>query len=260
MPSVRPEPEIVQWLPVAVFPDDRFTAMVKRLKVLFPLLVSIGLRADGAPAAAAGDLIYADDFSHGLSNWVVEEQPGGNVSIADHRLIIDDRAGCTVWFRHRLAAPVVISYTATVAAEPRTSDLNCFWMATDPRHPDDLLDPEYRRDGKFSSYDTLRTYYVGYGGNTNTSTRFRRYPGDGTRPMLPEHDLSSPDVLLVPGLAYHIQLIVFGNRVQYIRDGEVIFDFDDPNPLTSGWFGFRTVWSHIEITDFAVHEAVRRSE
>jgi hypothetical protein len=43
--------------------------------------------------------------------------------------------------------------------------------------------------------------------------------------------------------------------VQFLRDGKVIFDFRDPQPLTDGWFGFRTVQSRIEIRDFVVRQA-----
>ena len=67
----------------------------------------------------------------------------------------------------------------------RVSDLNCFWMATDSRSPDDLF--ATRRSGKFSDYDRLRTYYVGLGDNGNSTTRFRRYIGtQDLRPLLPD--------------------------------------------------------------------------
>jgi hypothetical protein len=49
--------------------------------------------------------------------------------------------------------------------------------------------------------------------------------------------------------------VVVGSRVQFQRDGELIFDFTDPEPLTGGWFGFRTVQCRIEIRDFQVRTA-----
>lgn len=204
------------------------------------------------PAVAAGRLLFSDDFAHGLDRWVVEQQPGGKVTAENGVLLIEDTGGCTVWFREKLKSPVVISYTATLSAKPRVSDLNCFWMATDPKHPDALLADDNRRDGKFASYDSLRLYYVGYGGNDNTTTRFRRYAGDGTKPLLPEHDLAKPEVLLRPGHAYRIQVSVIGDRVQFVRDGETIFDVRDPQALREGWFGFRTVHSRIEVRGFEV--------
>ena len=225
--------------------------------VLGSLLV--GCPAQDPRAAIPGDILHAEDFREGLDRWSVEQQPGGTVTTDAGRLVIDDRAGCTVWLRPRLKAPLIISYTATLTGVSRVSDLNCFWMVTDSSRPGDLLLPGHSRDGLFATYDTLRTYYVGHGGNSNTSTRFRRYPGDGTRPLLPGHDLTEPEFLLEAGHPYRIELVVAGNRVQYLCDGVVIFDFTDPEPLVEGWFGFRTVWSHLEITDFAVHAAVARS-
>ncbi|MGH1559213.1 DUF6250 domain-containing protein [Caulobacter segnis] len=51
----------------------------------------------------------------------------------------------------------------------------------------------------FADYDTLKTYYVGQGGNYNSSTRFRRYVGRaGDRPMLPQHDHAAADEMLTP--------------------------------------------------------------
>jgi len=201
--------------------------------------------------------LFSDDFRGGLASWVVEQQPGGTVTAADGRLVLDDAGGVTVWFRERLTAPVTIRYTAKVSSARRVSDLNCFWMASDPARPDDLFAPGHARTGAFATYDTLRTYYVGYGGNANSTTRFRRYDGTGTRPLLPEHDLSAPEFLLKPDHVYRITLVAGADgRVQFIRDGEVIFDWQDPEPLRSGWFGFRSVDSRIEIRDFQVHAGV----
>ena len=221
-------------------------------------ILAIGLAGSLAqaavPAARPGALLHADDFHGGLGQWVVEQQPGGTVTVRAGRMIIDDAGGCTVWLRTRLAAPVVISYAAKVSSASRVSDLNCFWMASDPARGADLLAPGHGRDGRFATYDSLRTYYVGYGGNANTTTRFRRYDGSGARPLRPEHERNTPGFLLQPDHTYRITLIATADgRVQFLRDGEVVFDFLDPEPLTSGWFGLRTVHSRIEISDFAVH-------
>lgn len=213
---------------------------------LFPLALT---------SCTSPPILHRDRFATNLSNWVVEQMPGGTVTIEDGVLVIADEGGCTVWFKQRLDAPVVITYTATVSSKARVSDLNCFWMATDPSRSGDLLAPGHSRTGAFATYDNLRTYYVGYGGNANTTTRFRRYAGDGTKPLLPEHDLSAPELMLKPDHPYRIALVVVGSRVQYHRDGELIFDFTDPEPLTGGWFGFRTVQSRIEIRDFQVRRA-----
>ena len=183
--------------------------------------------------------------------------PGGQVTIGHGALEISDADGCTVWWREKLTAPVVISYEATVVAgggpHDRVSDLNCFWMATDPRRPGDLFAPGHGRTGRFETYDALRTYYVGQGGNENTTTRFRRYAGGGGKPLLPEHDRREPAGLLEGNKPYRIMLVALADgTVRYYRDAVLIFEFKDPAPLKEGWFGIRTVHSHLIIRDLKI--------
>lgn len=209
-------------------------------------------------AGAAETELHRDDFSADLSRWVVEQLPGGTVAVRDGALEIEDAEGCTVWFREKLTAPVVITYETTFIAaggpHDRVSDMNCFWMAADPRAPAGCpFAPGHGRSGKFADYDSLRTYYVGYGGNENSTTRFRRYGGEGSKPLLPEHDLSDKKFLLEANKPYRIRIEAYPDgRMRYLRDGEVVFAWRDPAPLTSGWFGFRTVKSHQRIRDFRV--------
>ncbi len=187
-----------------------------------------------------------------LSQWVVEQMPGGSVTVQGDALVIEDVGGCCVWYREKLTAPVVIEYDLTVVSRggpfDRVSDMNCFWMANDPKAPGRPTG----RSGKFSDYDSLFTYYVGYGGNTNSTTRFRRYDGTSDRPLLPEHDLKDKKFLLVPNHAYHIKLVARDGRAEFWRDGELILSYKDPSPLTSGWFAVRTVKSHLEVRNFHV--------
>ncbi len=204
------------------------------------------------PGELSMGLILKDDFDADLSNWVVElENDRGTVCIRDGRLDIDAPGGCTVWLRSKLTDPVVIEYEATVVdwggPNDRVSDLNCFWMASHPRNPADLFQSKPPRGGKFVEYDSLRTYYVGYGANDNTTTRFRRYVGDGTKPLLPEHDLRGPETLIEPNRVMRIALVADGGRIEYWRDGERIFRLEDAAPYRQGWFAIRTVHSHLLI-------------
>ncbi|MFQ5808631.1 MAG: DUF6250 domain-containing protein, partial [Armatimonadota bacterium] len=133
------------------------------------------------------EVLHSDDFTNGLRNWVVE---GEKPEVKDGALEIDTDQGFTAWFRERLSGDVLIEYQARVidadGPNDRVSDLNCFWMATDPENPDDLFAGSKERAGFFPNYHSLRLYYVGYGGNSNGTTRFRRYPGGGERPLLGE--------------------------------------------------------------------------
>ena len=80
-----------------------------------------------------------------------------------------------------MSGKVTIEYDACVVVEAegdRLSDLNCFWMASDPQYPDNIWKREKWRNGIFLNCYSLQLYYMGYGGNHNSTTRFRRYDGN----------------------------------------------------------------------------------
>jgi len=204
-----------------------------------------------------GRVMYADEF-RGLGRWSVELETPGRVEAKDGTLEMDVPAGCTVWFRPELKGAIAIRYEATMigrgGANDRVSDLNCFWMAHDARSPKDFF--AARRTGRFADYNQLLAYYVGQGGNTNTTTRFRRYIGDPElRPLLPEHDLAK--YLLTPNATHEIQLVAHGRRIQYWDNGTLIFDYEDDAPYTRGRFGFRTTSSHVVVRKFRVYRLER---
>lgn len=183
-------------------------------------------------------------------DWAVEaESPEARVRLANGVIDIDTPRGLTLWWRRPLSAPVVISFEAMAVAaggpNDRVSDLNAFWMARD-RDGGSVLD--HRRDGAFSHYDDMLAYYVGIGGNRNTTTRFRRYIGEpGNRPILPEHDKADAADMLVANRWTRIRLIADGRTIAVERDGRRLFTLDDPHPYTTGHFGLRTTWSHLRI-------------
>ncbi|MBB5747656.1 DUF6250 domain-containing protein [Brevundimonas variabilis] len=217
--------------------------------------------------AVSGRLIHTDDFRSGLSLWAVDLERGGRVEAKAGAMHIDVPAGATVWFRTALQGPVMIEYQAVAVdeggANDRVSDLNAFWMATDPSRTDGIPFP---RSGAFASYDTLLTYYVGQGGNGNTTTRMRRYVGEAAnRPLLAGHDLSGSEDLLRPNVVQRVRLVADGHRIEYWRDGRRVFRMDDPTPYRRGWFGIRTTASHLRISQFRVYaltpaESMRQPE
>lgn len=207
-----------------------------------------------------GPLLYENDFRSGMSDFHVELENGGIVAADDGSLEINVPAGCSVWLKRDLEGPLMIEYDVSFhRAEPddRLSDLNLFWMARDARNPADFF--AVKRSGKFADYNELRCYYAGIGGNGNTTTRFRRYIGDKElRPLLPEHDLSTPEVLLQPDRTYHIRAVAAGDLVQLFRDDQKLFELIDPEPCSSGYFAFRTVTSHQRIQNFKIHRLIRQ--
>jgi hypothetical protein len=219
-------------------------------------------RADdtSAPAPAGvhpGALLFADDFTHGSTQWTAELENGGKMEADDGAMTIDVPAGATVWFKPEITGPVLIEYEATVVSaggtNDRVSDLNCFWMAQDSRSPGNIFG--FKRTGKFADYNQLLTYYVGVGGNTNTTTRFRRYVGDpAVRPLRATDDLRDSADLLVANAPQKIAMVANGPLIQFYRDGKKLFEMNDLHPYTSGWFAFRTTHSHLVLRDFRVYK------
>ncbi|GIZ09732.1 hypothetical protein FUMI01_24590 [Flavobacterium sp. UMI-01] len=207
-------------------------------------------------------LLYNETFSDGMENWLVEQMPNGKVAVKDGKLEIDDEAGCTVWFKNKLSGSIVIEYDVFIiqngGANDRVSDLNCFWMANDPENPTNLFANAEKRGGKFSNYDGLKLYYMGVGGNDNKTTRFRRYVGNGERPLLPEHDLKDAKFMLEPNKTYHIKIVAHDSIIQYYRDNVLLADFVDKAPYTSGYFGLRTVKNHMTVDNFKVYQLISK--
>ena len=197
-----------------------------------------------------GEILFSDDFSGDLMNWLAE---GIQPVLTEEQMELDTPVGTTVWFKPQLEGNIMIEYDVTVidrdGPNDRVSDLNCFWMATDPAHPDDLFAESEERAGTFAKYHHLNQYYVGYGGNTNTTTRFRRY-NDGNRELLGEY--TDSEHLIIPNHKYHIQIVCYGNKVEYYRDQERLFSYEDTQPYLQGHFGLRTTQNHLIMDNFRV--------
>ncbi|MGC4104315.1 MAG: DUF6250 domain-containing protein [Ferruginibacter sp.] len=127
--------------------------------------------------------MFSDDFSAGLNtdNWLVEKQKADSeiVTTQNGRLVMDTYGGATIWYKKELSGNIRIVYKRKVIMEggknDRLSDLNQFWMATDPSKK------MFTRKGGFAEYDSLDMYYVGMGGNYNKTTRFRKYKAGDKR-------------------------------------------------------------------------------
>lgn len=192
--------------------------------------------------------------------WKVEsESPDYKVTFRGDTAEIVSPKGLTLWRKEKMSGKVTIEYDACVVSETekdRLSDLNCFWMASDPKYPDNLWKREKWRNGIFLNCYSLQLYYLGYGGNHNSTTRFRRYDGNEAGITDPQarpavlKEYTDAEHLLKANHWYHIKITNENNRVSYYIDGKRLVDFRDAKPLTEGWFGFRTTLSRTRITNF----------
>ncbi|MEI6751836.1 MAG: DUF6250 domain-containing protein [Paludibacter sp.] len=202
----------------------------------------------------AGKLLYSDNFNKELSNWTAEfEIPEtSGLKLVDSKLDLVSSRGATVWFNKKLSGNIMITYDEVLieagGTNDRVSDMNVFWMATDPANPEAMI----KRDGKFSSYDNLNLYYAGVGGHYNKFTRFRKYNSDGNKPVLKEYNDAAH--LLVGNKKYSIKIIINNGFVQYYLNDELYWELKDETPYKEGYFGFRTTISHQQFENFKVYQ------
>ena len=196
-----------------------------------------------------------------LDHWSVEaESPETSVTtLPDSTIDIVAPKGLTLWYNERMEGNTIIEYDARIVVEDnnsepwnRLSDLNCFWMASDThkeRH--NPLEGIHERQGIFVRQYALSLYYMGFGGNHNTTTRFRRYTGDERGVNNAEY---RPAILVEYTDSahhwYHIRLEQIDGFVRYTIDGDTLVEYQDTTPLTRGYFGFRTTLSHAQIRRF----------
>ena len=199
--------------------------------------------------------------------WQVEsESPDYRVSFQGDTCEIVAPKGLTLWRKQQLKADCCVEYDVQIVKQgegDRLSDMNCFWMASDPKAKDIWKRAKWR-NGVFERYYSLQMYYMGYGGNGNTTTRFRRYTADeqgitdeALRPAILS-EFTDEMHLLKPNHWYHVKLSTQNGRTRMTVDGTCIADYLDPEPLNSGWFAFRTTLSHCRIANFQ-HQELRQS-
>ena len=205
-------------------------------------------------------MLYAQHENTSVQQWKIEDESRALQMIerADTvELIVP--GGLTMWYQQRLTGDYEINYRICMVMKggkyDRLSDLNCFWAANDPKHPDDLFARSQWRNGVFKNYNTLNLFYVGYGGNDNTTTRFRRYYGQfydideaRIKPLIKEY--TDPVHLLKPNRWYHIRIRVRNNSTTFLVDDEELFRLPLEAGAGDGHFGLRLLQNHVRFTNF----------
>lgn len=215
--------------------------------------------------------VATDDFRGGLARWRLEaEDPRAVVTAGNGVLDIATPAGLSLWWRQPLSGDYAIRFTALALPAPasagphagRLSDLNMFWNALEA----DGSEP-YPRTGKFSGYDTLPTYYVGFGANANMTTRLRHYDGSQRRLLMgfadgpiaePGEQPMNAQTRLHAGQPLSIEIVsrqpTPDNAVhlRWRAGSNELFTRADANPRLHGYFALRTTASRLQIRDFQV--------
>lgn len=204
-------------------------------------------------------------FQWGETQWTMEDASGKAALTVDGDvwdIVAPD--GLTLWLNRPLSGNYEISYYIQVVTEggrhDRLADMNCFWGAKDPEYPDNLFARSQWRKGAFDKYNSLNLFYVGYGGNENSTTRFRQYHGElygrdeaNLKPVLKEYTDAAH--LLTANRWYEIVITATDSLTTYARDGEILFSLPTTPGQTDGHFALRLWKNHVRVSHLAVRTA-----
>jgi len=252
----------------------------------------------GVDTFSIGSELFRANFSD-PSQWTIQvEQKDEPLkeSIKFHNGMLDlymPARGCTAWLKRRFSGPITITYqikcplNTIKSPEIQTRDINNFWHCTGVEEQTDIFDSNLF-DGGFGSYSKMQGWYASTGGGGrkgNRTTRFRRYPREIDDMPCPHialnHNDGKPNFLVSPGKWHTVQLVAFNDLVQYIFDGQLVYqirkgdqvsveqppskpggektttqqayDTDQFPAHTEGYFGFRMVRSHHQYRNLVVH-------
>jgi hypothetical protein len=196
-------------------------------------------------------MLLQENFTS-LNNWVIEKdkKQSEKVFTENNKLILDTYDGVSVWFKQELKRNILISFKRKVVMDSckncRLSDLNQFFMTTEPNGS-----LSFNRKGGFAEYDSLNMYYVGMGGNYNSTTRFRKY-NKGDKKIVGE--FTDAAHLLEPNKEYLIEIVCYNGLIQFKVDGSIFFSWKDEQPYTHGYFAIRSTRSKQEISDLKIYQ------
>lgn len=211
--------------------------------------------------SSSGELFETDFRKLDSADWVIESETeiSWDQLQGDGFMDIDVPGGITIWYNEKLKRDVIVEFEVTVVDEggqnDRVSDLNCFWMASDPENPNAFFERGDWRNGVFWRYYSLELYYVGLGGHDNTKTRFRKYHGSAD--PVPEviDEYTDSENLITPNQRSKVRIECIDGITRYFYNNRKLFELKEESPLKEeGYFGFRTVNNHMKVHSFSVYK------
>jgi len=211
-------------------------------------------------------ILASDNFINGYQNWIAEASGNCKLvySAVDTCLDIKSSEGLTLWYKAPFEGDIRIRYEVCAVDQgeslDRVSNLDCYWMASDPVFPDSISKRMNFRKGASGRNYSLQLYCMSFGGKSNTVTNFRRFDGkyDAFHNEMKRPDIlleyKDPSNLIQPNHWYTIEVRVQMGHVQYMLDGRTLVDYVDSTPLKRGWFGIRTNENHMRVRKFVAYQ------
>ncbi|MGJ8641665.1 MAG: DUF6250 domain-containing protein [Opitutaceae bacterium] len=256
----------------------------------------------GQDTFTIGKELYSTDFSD-QENWVIQVDQNTDSPLKERIKVRDGildlympARGCTAWLNQKFSGPITIIYEVRCPTSTedddgiRATDINNFWHCSDPRNFAAILETtDTHYHGGFLGYHEMHGYYACTGGGRNRTTRLRRYPrwedGKDIPHMAINWNDRKPEFLIKPGKWHTIQIVAYNGMLQYIKDGQVVYEFKEGDTITvetrdaqnnrqkheetytqdkypaytEGYFGFRMVGSHHQHRNLKVFQLEPKS-
>jgi hypothetical protein len=209
--------------------------------VMFFILNNSGVYAQqtipeiNLPGFTKSKILYSEDFSRGLKNWMIEGKVDGKIirgklhfeSLDD---IIENPKG-NIWWKVNIQSPYILEFDYKSVTNHGLSMI--FWNA-EATNGDDVF--SWKRTGKYTEYinDRLRAYHVSFHRFGSNLSNVRKAPGF--------HLISSvPDPIEINDTTTHrITIASTGNRQRIFVDGKLVHDFTDNGQSCIS----TTTWQH----------------
>ena len=182
--------------------------------------------------------VIQDGFDEGLADWW--EEGLGHFRWEDGHLIVDAReGGYSAFFKRPLPADLLVQFTVRTLPPNQQNNINLISHCR-PQSPGQWPIVEL---GRYPGYRVMPNYIVTFVGAyeredwgrelTAGRTRLRRDPGFD---LIQETHREN-----VFGRPYEITFTALDGRIRYSIDGELIHDWQDPDPIPGpGYFALRT--------------------
>ncbi len=198
-----------------------------------------------------GKLVFEDDFSRGLKNWVIEEfnRDVVDVDYSGNRMKVSTKKGVDgvmIWCKNPLPKNFMLEYDFTPVSE---SGFFLLFFCVEKSDRSDILD---HIDNEFTSYSLfekytsgeINGYHISYRRNDSPTSNLRKNPGQQTGNLLKQQSLSG---ILSAGSAHHVVLKKTGKHISLEVDQKEFMNYTDDGtiggqPYRGGRFGIRQVY------------------
>jgi len=198
------------------------------------------------PSWQRRELLYEEKFGERsfAENWICNKgEPGSGVEIGDGAFIFRHMSNSFV--NRRFDGPIAVDCVATPVPTKEKSagitDAIFIWMIDNPGGDFPAFIAKLK-NASLANLKPLPFYWVDFGGSNNVTTRMRKNPH---RHMI--RQFTDRARLLERDRTYRITVVQMDHFVEFWVDGKRWIATRDPNPLTSGYVGFRAYNADLKI-------------